>query len=303
MVHLMAHNPPAPVTNPVHQHAFVIVGDKTRFAVHMTQFHCEVHKYQLIFEFEIRDKDDELSGLRQQYPDAALFLCNDDPEKYWFSVPDLATGRLPFTKEGDEFLGNIFVGLRLPPAHPPEHFFPWKKTRAKPAIADVTVKVKRIVLFRPYAHHESWPPCMTYYIWGAGDEAHMTNKQNAAMPTGRFQAQAFGPDVDFVMSLQARPGWIADESILRAGIVVSRPDLPNFDAATGQRICYCETPFRNGQSYDMLYRGINPARPVTAGPTFMNCSAVINSPSQIHCTEDTMWGIFEMPKKYWGRED
>jgi hypothetical protein len=297
LVHLNAHEDVPVVANEPHQHAFVIVGDQTRFAVHMTQFHCELHKYQLIYEFDIGDKDGELARLRRDYPDEALFLCNDDPTAHWFSIPALASGRVT------EFHGNIFVGLRRPPPVPPPHFFPWKKDRAKPAVADVTVKVRRIVHFRPFAHHESLPPYATFLLFGKGDEVHMTNKQVAALATGPFQPAAFGPDVDFVMSLAERPAWLVDDAILEAGLVMSAPGFPNRDPATGAPTTPCKTRFPKGDRVPMLYRGTGPAREINAGPTFMTCTAVVNSPSMVPCKDDTMWGIFEMPKKYWGKSD
>lgn len=294
MVHLKAHADTGAVHNMPHQHAFVLVGDDTRFAVHMTQFHCELHKYQLIFEIDMGDRDDELADLRQQYPDAALFLCNDDNTDFWFSIPSLASGQTT------EIVGNIFVGLRRPPPVMGDHFFPWSTDRAIPAIANVRVKITRVVMFRPYAHHEELPEFATYFMWGKGDEMHMTNKQIAHMPTGPFEAQAFGPDVDMVMSLAGCPDWLQDDAIQEAGLYVTCPDYLNFDPITGDNIVPCTPRFADGEGFTVLYRGVPPGRNVVAGPTFMNCTAVINSPSQIPCSVDDMWGIFEMPRRYWG---
>ena len=280
------------------QHAFVIVGDKTLFAVHMTQFHDELHKYQLVFEIDIGDSLKGFQKIRKQYPEAALFFCNGDPHKDHFSIPSIPSGK------SKKLNGNIFVGLRLPlPKVMPEHFFPWNLTRCKPAVADVEVRVKRIVLYRLFAHHERLPPYATYFLFGKGDEAHLTNKQIGTLASGKFDARAYGPDVDTVLSLAARPDWLVDDNLLEAGIVVSVADNPNYDPDTGKPKIPCEPRFKKDHTYNVLYRGLSPARPVVAGPTFMNCSAVINSPTLVPCSGEEMWGIMDMPKKYWNSKE
>ena len=184
---LDAHMPEPDVKNIPHQHAFVLVGNKTHFAVHMTQFHCELHKYQLIFKITLNGKDDELRKVQKKHPDAALFFCNgDNSNTEWFSIPSIGSGDMT------ELKGNIFLGLRLPPDAPGPDFFPWSLDRVKPIIPDVTVTVERVVLFRPYAHHEKHPDFATFFLWGEGDEAHITNKQIAEMSSSEFEQRAFG---------------------------------------------------------------------------------------------------------------
>lgn len=304
MVHLNAHMPDPDVHNIPHQHAFVLVGDTTHFAVHMTQFHCELHKYQLIFRITLSGKDDELRKLQARYPGEALFFCNGDDKADWFTIPSVGAG------ENTELRGNIFVGLRRPPKHPPPHFFPWSLDRVKPAIRDVTVKVERIVLFRPYVHHEDLPDYATFFLWGDGDEAHLTNKQIAVMDSGAFEARAYGPGVDFVGSLKMPPvtdpdsppltpvDWL-DNQMLRAGTQITIPTIRMRDADTGAyAIPTIDHFLKEDETYGALYRGVTPARPVTMGPTFMYCIAVINSPSRIPNPTDDVWGIFVMPKHY-----
>ena len=293
---LTAHMPDPDVKNIPHQHAFLLVGDKTHFAVHQTQFHCELHKYQLIFKVTFNGKDDELRKLRKSYPDEALFFCNgDDKDTEWFSIPEIGCG------DKTELKGNIFVGLRLPTEEPKPDFFPWSLDRAKPAIADVTVTVERVVLFRPFVHHEQLPDFATFFVWGENGEAHITNKQIAVMDTSPFEARSFGPGVDFLASLDGGIAWM-EETILKAGAVVTMPHIRVRDAA-GNIDIPKDVWVKKGEHYGALYRGVTPARPIKMGPVFMYSTAVINSPNRIPNLppeEHDIWGIYPMPKKYWG---
>ena len=262
-----AHMPDPDVRNIPHQHAFLLVGDKTFFAVHQTQFHCELHKYQLIFKITLNGKDDELRQLRKTYPREALFFCNgDDKESCWFSIPEIGSG------DRTTLRGNIFVGLRRPPEKPKKDFFPWSLDRARPAIADVTVTVERVVLFRPFVHHESLPDFATFFVWGEGGEAHITNKQIAVMDSSPFEDRAFGPGVDFLASLAALPSeegapprapadWLQD-TILKAGAVVTIPSIRIRDAETGAITIPPDPWVTEGEVYGALYRGVTPARPI-----------------------------------------
>ncbi len=305
---LTAHMPDPDVKNIPHQHAFLLVGDKTHFAVHQTQFYCELHKYQLIFKITLNGKDEALRELRKTYPDEALFFCNgDDKETEWFSIPEIGSG------EKTELHGNIFVGLRRPPKHPRPDFFPWSLDRAKPAIPDVTVTVERIVLFRPFAHHEQLPDYATFFLWGEGDEAHITNKQIAMMASSPFEARSFGPDVDFLASLSVPPPVMPDDipvtpvdwlepTLLKSGVIITIPEIRIRNEDTGEIEIPKSVWVEKGEFYGALYRGISPARPIRMGPVFMYCTAVINSGDRIPnlpADEHDIWGIFEMPKKYW----
>lgn len=308
MVHMKAHMPEPDVKNIPHQHAFVLVGDETLFAVHMAQFHCELHKYQLIFKLTLNGKEDALRKLRKAYPNEALFFCNGDDTADWFSIPSIPAGNRDGSKK--ELKGNIFVGMRPfpPPDKMPENFFPWKCDRATPAIADVCVTVERVVLFRPYAHHEELPDFATYFLWGEGGEAHITNKQVASLSSSAFETRSFGPDVDFVGSLATPKGdytpvdWLED-TLLSAGTIITVPSVRMRDPLTGDITIPPTPPLEQGESYGALYRGVTPARSITMGPTFMYCTAVINTPDRIPNLDSDIFGIFEMPKKYWGKAD
>lgn len=301
-----AHMPDPDVHNIPHQHAFLLVGDQTLFAVHQTQFHCELHKYQLIFKITLNGKDDELRRLRKIYPNEALFFCNgDDPATEWFSIPSIASG------DKTTLEGNIFVGLRVPTEPPKPDFFPWSLDRAKPAIADVTVTVERIVMYRPFVHHETLPDYATFFVWGEGSEAHITNKQIAMMDPTPFEARTYGPGVDFLASLQIPPqmgehapaspvDWL-EGTLLKAGVEVTIPTIRVRNAETGAVEVPPDPWVEQGGFYGALYRGLTPARPLMMGPVFMYCTAVINSRAHVpNENEHDTWGIYPMPQEYWG---
>lgn len=265
------------VFNHPHQHALVVLGDTHLFAVHMTQYHHEEHKYQLVLRISLPpEAKSRLDHAREMYPRDTFVLCNDDAEDALFVIPDLPSGRRK------TFRGNIFQGL--PPfteedeANP--HFFPWDKARVKPLIADVEVTIERILAFYPFAHHLNQPDYATYLLWGEGDEAHMTSLQTAALASDKFEAPRFGPDFDHVMTLKQAPPWL-DKSLLEAGVVVSVPDLRLSNPVTGKKTIPTDVPFAVGDPITVLYRGMGEGHQVTAGPTFLADSAVCNSPGVV----------------------
>ncbi len=82
---MVTHNPHEEVPqveNEKHQHAFVLVGNRQLFGVHMTQYHCELHKYQIILKLKLPDKVyDEFIRLRENNPRDTFVLCNaKDPK-------------------------------------------------------------------------------------------------------------------------------------------------------------------------------------------------------------------------------
>lgn len=280
------------IHNEPHQHAFVLVGEEHLFGVHMTQYHCEIHKYQLILELRLPPSVAE--GFRRQrteYPTDTFILGNDADDLC--SIPQLASGART------SFRGNIFHGL--PPAReddePDEHPFPWKREHCDPVFGDIDVEVARVVLFRPFAHHEALPPFATYWLFGRGGEAHVTNLQTARLATGPFEPAAFGPDYDHVMSLEAAPDWL-DPELLEAGVVVTAPDVPLVDGATGAPTIPCRPPLERHGVHPVLYRGLEGPLAITAGATFLFCLAVNNSPSVIPCPPEAACFITPMPEHY-----
>ncbi|NNU79917.1 hypothetical protein HMH01_05640 [Halovulum dunhuangense] len=285
--------PPGFIANAPHQHAFVLLGSETIFAVHMTQYHHEEHKYQLVMKLALpAEAKSRLDDLRARFPADTFILSNGDAESDLFTIPDLPAGRRR------SFNANVFQGL---PAFSPEdeadpHFFPWDKARTIPVLADIDVTVERIVTFRPFAHHLRQPDYATYLLWGEGEEAHMTNLQTARLASGRFEAAMFGPDYDHVMSLRQAPDWL-DKPLLEAGVVVSVPALRLRDATTGKPTTPCGPPCADGQVLTVLYRGMGEGRSVVAGTTFLADTAVCNSEGMDVCPPELSLTISATPRE------
>ncbi|GAA6189814.1 hypothetical protein [Litorivita sp. NS0012-18] len=308
MVHMNIAPSGPDVSNHPHQHAFVLTGghlpEHPVFGVHMTQYHCEIHKYQIVLRIELEaDVLARLNEMRAVAPRDCFVLCNagteDDPSLTEMTVPDLASGAT------EDFTGNIFQGMRPFPAEPDEHFFPWARKYCRPALAMVKVRISRVILWRPFAHHEPQPDHPSYFIWGHArmregrvvGEAHATNLQTAALATGRFEAPAWGPDYDHIMTLAEPPQWL-DPALLAAGVVVSVPAIDlKADPAGGGGIPF-GAPFKEGAAVTTLYRGMAPARAITAGPTYFNSTAVCNSP-EIDPYAGRNLFISEMPREFW----
>ena len=284
--------PPADfVTNHPHQHAFLLVGEKAHFAVHMTQYHHEEHKYQLVMRVSLPvEAMLELEAVRSRNPLDSFVLCNDAADL--FMVPELPAGRRR------TFRGNIFQGLPDLSGVDMEapHFFPWDLARTTPIIADVEVTVERIVTFRPFAHHLVQPEFATYLLFGEGDEAHMTNLQTARLASGPFEEPMFGPDYDHLMSLKAAPAWL-DQPLLEAGVVVSVPALRLNDPETGAHSIPCGVPFKDGQTLTVLYRGMGTPLKVVAGNTVLAATAVCNSEGMVNCPEESALVMSATPKE------
>lgn len=269
--------------NAKHQHAFILVGERQLFGVHMTQYHCELHKYQIILKLKLPEfVYQQYLELRRDNPNDTFVLCNakalkhDAAEIREFSIPELASGRLT------SFTGNIFQGIR--PLSPQEiatdeHFFPWAKKYVRPVIEEFTVTVERIVTFRPFDHLHSLPEFATYLLFGDGasGEAHMTNLQTARLVTGPFEPQIFGPDYDHVMSLVKRPEWLPQDEMLEAGVVVTTPKVRLVDPTTGAPTIPDHAPFAAGEEIDLLYRGVGQVLKAVAGSTYLYATAVCNS--------------------------
>jgi hypothetical protein len=261
--------------NMPHQHAMTLVGHKTVFAIHMTQFHMEEHKYQLVFEASFPSwVAEKLDTARRQNPKDWFILSNAESDE--FTIPDLASGRKR------TYRAQIFQGL---PEFSDEdekspHFYPWSPDRARPLIDDFDVEVKRIVTFRPFAHHLQLPEFATYLLFGKGREAHLTNLQTAHLQTGPFQTCAFGPDYDHVMSLARRPDGLADAQ-LEAGIVVTLPAIRLRDRLTGEQTIPGKWPFNPGDDLRLLYRGMLPEIAAVAGESFLFATAVCSSPETL----------------------
>lgn len=301
MVHFnISHDvPDADVRNGPCQHAFALMGSETLFAVHLTQYHCDKHRYQVVLRITLPDTArDEYLRLRTEHPDAGFFFCNGETPEEKFSIPALGAGNISWDSTRGVMHGNIFFGFRGPKTlPPPPDWFPWNLDDTIPMIADVAVTVERVVLYRPFSLRDVAPVKASYLVFGKGGEAHMTNLQTGRLLTGPDDLPLFGLDVDHVMSLERAPDWL-DADMLEAGTCISLPAIDRHDA-DGRLIIHAAPPFAEGDGIATLYRGLQPPRLVKAGPTWFYSGEVCNSPELIESTPGMSMIVTLMPRRYW----
>ena len=244
------------VFNLPHYHAFALLGKERLFASHLTQLWCEVHKYQFIFEVSLPELlHSAIIKERALHPRHSYFLANallnsklgstrDDP----MTVPELAAGLRT------SFIGNVFRGL---PYEEEYAHWPWEGVR--PVFANIPVSIKRIVHFRPFSETMNYPETLTYLLFGGWNDAHIVHYQTKE------------PDFDHMASLLAAPSWL-DSSMLEAGVLIDLPDVPRSGATVR-----CTSPFEDGATIQVRYRGAGPHRPITIERTHWFCTKICNS--------------------------
>jgi len=77
MANFISDDPSSQVENMPMQHTFILVGEAQLFGVHMTQYHTEVHKYQVIVKLSLPENiQREYRTLRTQNPNDSWVICN-----------------------------------------------------------------------------------------------------------------------------------------------------------------------------------------------------------------------------------
>lgn len=301
MVHLnTTHAAPQPtVYNDPCQHAFVLMGEETIFAVHMTQYHCDKHRYQVVMRVTFPDAvRKEYLRMRAEHPDATFVFCNGETKEEKFSIPALGANNVSWNKVRGDVHGNIFFGFRPPVTDPPPpNWFPWNLNDTIPMIPDVTLTVERMVLFRPFCLQDVAPDKATYLIFGKGKEGFMTNIQTGELLSPDNELPLFGLDVDHIMALDGAPDWL-HEDMLEAGTVVTLPAIDRRDPM-GELIIHEAPPFDEGDDVFCLYRGLQPPRKLVAGPTYFWSGEVCNSEALVPVTEGMSMIVTLMPKRFW----
>lgn len=291
--------PETDVRNAPCQHAFALLGRDTIFGVHMTQYHCDKHRYQVVLRIEMpKEATDEYLRQRANHPDATFIFCNGETPEEKFSIPALGAGNTHWDGTRGVIHGNIFFGFRDPVVvPPPPHWFPWNLKDTIPMIENVPVTVERVILFRPFSMGDIAPDKATYLVFGRGDEAHMTNLQTGQLLTGPADIPLYGLDVDHIMSLDHAPDWL-DKDMLEAGTVFTLPAIDRRDD-DGNLIIHEKPPFDEGDDVFVLYRGLQPPRKLTAGPTYLWSGEVCNSHELVDITPGMSTIMTEMPRRYW----
>ncbi len=255
------HHAPAPAhgslrTRPInepHRHAFVLVGDKTLFIVHMTQHWYEEHRYQFILEVMLPPEETaRYQADRKNHPEQSYFLANLPRDV--FTLPSLQAG------ERREFRCEIFRGI---PAASGSRYTAWPWDENFPRfIQEVVVTARRTVHYRPFSDRMHHPTTLTYLLFGVGDEAHMTNWQTKE------------PDFDHVVSLQAAPSWLPPDQ-LKAGVIV---DIPGQETSTALwPLARCKNPWPNEVDQYVRYRGEEDERLIKIGKTAWFSLKIVNS--------------------------
>jgi hypothetical protein len=275
------------------------MGEKTIFAVHMTQYHCDKHRYQVVLRAEFPEAvRREYLRMRAEHPDATFVFCNGESREELFSIPALGAGNTEWDGQKNAVHGNIFFGFRPPKSDPPPpDWFPWNLADTIPMIENVTLSVERMVLYRPFSLQDEAPAKATYLIFGKDNEAFMTNLQTGKLLSASHELPLFGLDVDHIMSLDAAPEWL-EPDMLEAGTVVTLPAINRRDTE-GRLIIEAAPPFKQSEPVHCLYRGLQPPRKLTAGVTYFWSGEVCNSGELVPVTDGMSMIITDMPKRYW----
>lgn len=245
---------PVPEGTHAMRHAFILVGDRTRFIVHMTMFDMEAHCYQCVAEVALSEHvEAELRALRSfsdPRKDKTVFVGTKDDDGE--TIAQLGSGIRT------SFKADVFVGI---PDRAKGEGWPWKDTDLQKHLmqADVVVTVTRIVFARHMDFALRPPQVLTYLLFGRGDEAHMTNYQFVE------------PEFDHVLSLTSAPDWLPSEKLIM-GSPVSVPtrELPPASGGT-----YCQDPLGQGR-HKVRYAGQGRERDIDVCKTWWCSAAIVN---------------------------
>jgi hypothetical protein len=228
------------------RHAFIMLGERALFLCHMTMFDMEAHCYQMICRATLPDYAMKLyrDGLKNA-PLETFFLGNTETDG--LTVADLASGARR------SFSANIFRGV---PDRPKSDGWPWDNRPGYLVVGDVAVTIERVVYFRHFDFGLEHPKTLTYILFGAGNEAHLSH----------FQTKE--PDFDHVLTLAGAPDWVPARK-LEAGLHVTFPTLPTLPIR-------CANPLRPGVQ-DVQYQGQGATRPIRIGHTWWFSTKIVNS--------------------------
>ncbi len=151
-------------------HGMAIFGKKTVYLSHLPMFHAP-HDYQAIMEAEF-DQSALTTYLSAQESETFFTLV---PEE--FSLPEMMNKPRPFKAQ-------IFAG----------HF-----ERGGKMIAETTVKIKKVILFKKLNPKGQRPQKSTYYVLGNSFEQFMIHKISAK------------PDFDHIIQVKTNIGSQVEE--------------------------------------------------------------------------------------------
>jgi hypothetical protein len=242
-----------------HPHAFVMVGQESLFACHMTSLWMLGHTYEIVLRLHVpydvmrtyveATRTVPTAGeVERLFSPSTIFLtCFPDP----FPLPELLLGRR-------QFVGQMNRGF-------PRHFTGWPWSAEKPLKHRFPVEIERVVHFRHFDYSMEYPHRQRYLLFGERSEAHLYHSQTKEL------------DYDHVASLASAPDWLHPKR-LRTGVFISVVDLP------GGRTP-CEDPFGARKAWGVQYQGTGPVRPLTVARSQWFFTAVTNRPGSPPCSD------------------
>jgi hypothetical protein len=238
-------------------HAFIMMGRQTLFISHLTMYGMEEHNFQIVLQARLPyEAMRQYNEDRKSHPNNTYFLGNSPQDL--LTVPDMSSG------VRTSFVADIFRGI---PQLPMYMSWPWADQT--PIIRGVPLVIERVVYFRHLSMNFDAPTTITYALFGAGNEAHMTNYQTKI------------PDFDQVVSLAEAPSWLTSTQ-LQSGVHVTIDAHRTADAIP----CTDPLPASNETTPAVCmvqYRGDGPYRPITLGYHHWFCTKICNDPKPDPC--------------------
>ncbi|PYP82943.1 MAG: hypothetical protein DMF61_24780 [Blastocatellia bacterium AA13] len=218
------------------QHGFVMCGLETLFLCHLPMFYMENHRYQLILQVSIPEYAmAHYAADRRKNPGTPYILGNVQTDL--MTIPQMQN------RQEVSFVSDIFRGLPNDP------------NKDKPLIHNVNVTINRIVHYRYFDFNMDYPTSLTYILFGAGTEAHLTHYITKQ------------PDFDQVLDLAESPDWL-DIQHLQASVPINIPSLASQ--------VYCSNPLVNPE-YDVQLGGSGSYR-IKIGRSYFFDTASLNNP-------------------------
>ncbi|HEV7517627.1 MAG TPA: hypothetical protein VGR07_15110 [Thermoanaerobaculia bacterium] len=213
------HSSQESIVNKPDQHGFVVTGLETVFLDHLAMFYMADHRYQVILRVSLPAYAmNRYVADRQAHPNEVYILGNSQYDL--MTLPQIQTGELT------AFTADLFRGLPEDPNTTP------------PLIHNVKVNIDRVVYFRPFDFLMDYPKYLTYVLYGAGTEAHLSHRMTKE------------PDFQQVVDLAELPKWLPPLQ-LESGCEINFPKLP-YPGKT-----YCQSPFTVPE-YEVMYQGQQP---------------------------------------------
>jgi len=225
------------IANHADQHGFVMTGLQTIFLDHLAMFPMQEHMYQAILKVSLPPYAMNVYvSDRKNNPEQVYILGN--------SRFDLITLPHIQTRHVVSFVADIFRGL------------PHDPYTDTPLIHNVTVKIDCVVYFRHFDYSQAYPPYLTYVLYGAATEAHLSHYMTK------------DPDFQQVVDLAQPPTWLPPLQ-LESPAVINFPALPYTEKTP------CENPFTVPE-YEVLYAGQSSRYTVRIGTSYYFDTASLN---------------------------